>query len=222
MVDVKMEPSWKEVLKDELAAPYFERLTNAVKLEYKTNRCFPEGRNIFRAFDLCPFNDVKVVILGQDPYHEIGQAHGLSFSVQEGIAMPPSLINIFKELKNDIGKELPANGDLTHWAEQGVLLLNSTLTVRAHQAASHQNIGWEPFTDAAIKTLSTRRNHLVFILWGGFARRKKVFIDTTKHLVLESVHPSPLSANRGGWFGNHHFSQANNYLISNGIEPINW
>ncbi len=137
MVDVKMEPSWKEVLKDELAAPYFERLTNAVKLEYKANRCFPEGRNIFRAFDLCPFNDVKVVILGQDPYHEIGQAHGLSFSVQEGIAMPPSLINIFKELKNDIGKELPANGDLTHWAEQGVLLLNSTLTVRAHQAASH-------------------------------------------------------------------------------------
>ena len=222
MVDVKMEPSWKEVLKDELAAPYFERLTNAVKLEYKINRCFPEGRNIFRAFDLCPFNDVKVVILGQDPYHEIGQAHGLSFSVQEGIAMPPSLINIFKELKNDIGKELPANGDLTHWAEQGVLLLNSTLTVRAHQAASHQKIGWEPFTDAAIKALSTHRNHLVFILWGGFARRKKVFIHTTKHLVLESVHPSPLSANRGGWFGNHHFSQANNYLISNGIEPINW
>ena len=213
---------WDNILKEEFNKKYYLELREFLKHEYKNSLIFPDMHDIFNALKYTTYKDTKVVILGQDPYHEIGQAHGLSFSVQEGIAMPPSLINIFKELKNDIGKELPANGDLTHWAEQGVLLLNSTLTVRAHQAASHQNIGWEPFTDAAIKALSTHRNHLVFILWGGFARRKKVFIDTTKHLVLESVHPSPLSANRGGWFGNPHFSQANNYLISNGIEPINW
>ena len=221
-MDVKIESSWKEQLADEFEKPYFKALTNFVHTEYKQYQCFPPAPLVFNAFNLCPFDKVKVVIIGQDPYHEPGQAEGLCFSVKEGVMPPPSLVNIFKEIQGDLGRPIPANGSLRRWAEQGVLLLNSTLTVRAHQAASHQNIGWEPFTDAAIKALSTRRSHLVFILWGGFARRKKVFIDTTKHLVLESVHPSPLSANRGGWFGNHHFSQANNYLISNGIEPINW
>jgi uracil-DNA glycosylase len=177
---------------------------------------------IFNAFNLCPFDKVKVVIIGQDPYHELGQAHGLSFSVNDGIPFPPSLVNIFKEIEMDLGTPMPTTGNLTRWAEQGVLLLNATLTVRAHYAGSHQRKGWEKFTDAAIKALSADREHLVFILWGGYARSKASLIDASKHLILQSVHPSPLSANRGGWFGNHHFSLTNRYLVQNGIEPIKW
>ena len=193
-----------------------------MRQEYLHHQCFPPGKLVFNAFNLCPFDKVKVVIIGQDPYHEMGQAMGLSFSVPQGVMMPPSLINIFKEIEMDLGTPMPANGDLTRWARQGVLLLNATLTVRAHQAGSHQRKGWEEFTDAAIRALSAERSHLVFILWGGYARSKKALIDASKHLVLESVHPSPLSANRGGWFGNHHFSRCNDYLKAHGIEPIQW
>ena len=193
-----------------------------MRSEYTHSTCYPPARLIFNAFNLCPFDRVKVVIIGQDPYHEPGQAHGLSFSVGPGVALPPSLVNIFKEIELDLGTPMPPNGDLTRWAEQGVLLLNATLTVRAHQAASHQRRGWEEFTDAAIRALNADREHLVFILWGGYARSKAALIDPSRHLILQSVHPSPLSANRGGWFGNHHFSRANAYLAEHGEQPIRW
>ncbi len=221
-MDVQIEPTWKEYLQEEFDKPYFQQLTERVRQEYKSGVCFPPGKFIFNAFNLCPFNDVKVVIIGQDPYHEPGQAHGLSFSVQDGISFPPSLQNIFKEISDDLGTDIPPSGDLTRWARQGVLLLNATLTVRAHQANSHATLGWQNFTDAAIKALATHRSHLVYMLWGGFARSKSYMINKQENLVLESVHPSPLSANRGGWFGQHQFSRANNYLIEQGAEPIKW
>ena len=222
MIDVKIEESWKQHIGEEFGKPYFAQLSAFVHDEYSKYRCFPPGKLIFNAFDLCPFDKVKVVIIGQDPYHDIGQAHGLSFSVNDGIVFPPSLQNIFKEIENDLGTPLPATGNLTRWAQQGVLLLNATLTVRAHQAGSHQHKGWETFTDAAIKALNQDRQHLVFILWGGYARSKAQLIDATRHCILQSVHPSPLSANRGGWFGNHHFSRANAYLVQHGETPIVW
>ena len=222
MGDVKIESSWKQCLQQEFDKPYFTQLTAFVRTEYQRTSCFPPGKLIFNAFNLCPFDKVKVVIIGQDPYHEPGQAHGLSFSVCDGVPFPPSLQNIFKEIEQDLGTPIPMTGNLTRWAEQGVLLLNATLTVRAHQAASHQRRGWEEFTDAAIKALNADRNNLVFILWGGYARSKAPLIDSSRHLILQSVHPSPLSANRGGWFGNHHFSRANAYLVEHGQEPINW
>ncbi len=221
-MNVKINDSWAERLGNEFAQPYFSQLTDFVRHEYATTTCYPPGRLIFNAFNLCPFDSVKVVIIGQDPYHEAGQAMGLSFSVPDGVAMPPSLQNIFKEIQGDLGIGVPQSGNLTRWAEQGVLLLNATLTVRAHQAGSHQRHGWERFTDAAISRLSEGRDHLVFILWGGYARSKASLIDRNRHLVLESVHPSPLSANRGGWFGNHHFSRCNEYLAGHGMGPINW
>lgn len=221
-MNVKINDSWAERLGNEFAKPYFSQLTDFVRHEYATTTCYPPGRLIFNAFNLCPFDSVKVVIIGQDPYHEAGQAMGLSFSVPDGVAMPPSLQNIFKEIQGDLGIGVPQSGNLTRWAEQGVLLLNATLTVRAHQAGSHQRHGWERFTDAAISRLSEGRDHLVFILWGGYARSKASLIDRSRHLVLESVHPSPLSANRGGWFGNHHFSRCNEYLAGHGMDPINW
>lgn len=221
-MNVKINDSWAERLGNEFAQPYFSQLTDFVRHEYATTTCYPPGRLIFNAFNLCPFDSVKVVIIGQDPYHEAGQAMGLSFSVPDGVAMPPSLQNIFKEIEGDLGVGVPQSGNLTRWAEQGVLLLNATLTVRAHQAGSHQRHGWERFTDAAISRLSEGRDHLVFILWGGYARSKASLIDRSRHLVLESVHPSPLSANRGGWFGNHHFSRCNEYLAGHGMGPINW
>lgn len=221
-MNVKINDSWAERLGNEFAQPYFSQLTDFVRHEYATTTCYPPGRLIFNAFNLCPFDSVKVVIIGQDPYHEAGQAMGLSFSVPDGVAMPPSLLNIFKEIQGDLGIGVPQSGNLTRWAEQGVLLLNATLTVRAHQAGSHQRHGWERFTDAAISRLSEGRDHLVFILWGGYARSKASLIDRSRHLVLESVHPSPLSANRGGWFGNHHFSRCNEYLAGHGMDPINW
>lgn len=221
-MNVQIEPSWKEHLQPEFDTAYFKQLTDAVRQEYKQTACYPPGNLIFNAFNLTPFDKVKVVIIGQDPYHEPGQAMGLSFSVPTGVTMPPSLVNIFKEIHDDLGKPVPANGDLTRWARQGVLLLNATLTVRAHQAASHQHKGWEEFTDAAIKALSDDRDHLVFILWGGYARSKARLIDAGRHLILQSVHPSPLSANRGGWFGNHHFSTCNAYLSQHGMKPIDW
>ena len=222
MVDVKIEPSWKELLKDEFEKPYFSELIQFVKNEYKTTKIYPPGKLIFNAFDHCPAEQTKVVILGQDPYHGPGQAHGLCFSVPEGIEQPPSLQNIFKEINNDLGKPIPTSGNLERWAEQGVLLLNATLTVRAHQAGSHQNKGWETFTDAVIKIISEKKENLVFFLWGSYAQRKGAFIDTQRHLVLKSVHPSSLSANRGGLFGNHQFSQANAYLKSHGLKEIEW
>ncbi|MBR6262475.1 MAG: uracil-DNA glycosylase [Prevotella sp.] len=221
-MNVSIEPSWKERLVNEFEKPYFAQLVQMVRQEYSHFTCFPPGRLIFNAFNLCPFDKVKVVIIGQDPYHEPGQAMGLSFSVPDGVPMPPSLVNIFKELEQDLGVPMPLTGNLTRWAEQGVMLLNATLTVRAHYAGSHQGKGWETFTDAAIKALNDGRQNLVFILWGGYARSKASLIDRRKHLVLQSVHPSPLSANRGGWFGNHHFSQANAFLSSHNIEPIEW
>lgn len=221
-MDVKIEPSWKAHLAAEFDQPYFARLTDQVRQEYAAYPCYPPGRLIFNAFNLCPFDQVRVVIIGQDPYHEPDQAMGLSFSVPDGVALPPSLLNIYKEIQADLGITPPPSGDLTRWAEQGVLLLNATLTVRAHQANSHQRMGWTTFTDAAIRALSTGRDHLVFMLWGGFARSKKYLIDTSRHLVLESVHPSPLSANRGGWFGQHQFSRCNAYLAENGLDPIQW
>ena len=221
-MDVKIEQSWKERLQTEFGKPYFEQLTAAVRREYATYVCYPPARLVFNAFNLCPFDKVKVVIIGQDPYHEPGQAHGLSFSVMDGIAFPPSLQNILKEVRDDVGADIPMTGNLTRWAEQGVLLLNATLTVRAHQANSHASLGWQTFTDAAIRALASEREHIVYMLWGGFARGKSYMIDKTKNLVLESVHPSPLSANRGGWFGQHQFSRCNEYLIANGLEPIEW
>lgn len=220
-MSVVIEESWKERLSGEFEKDYFQRLVSFVKEEYGRGTVYPPGPFIFRAFDACPFDKVKVVILGQDPYHEPRQAHGLSFSVQDGVPYPPSLINIFKEIETDLGKPVPKSGDLTRWARQGVLLLNATLTVRAHQAGSHQNKGWEQFTDAVIHHLAEEREHLVFILWGSYAQRKGAFIDPAKHLVLKSAHPSPLSAFRG-FFGNKHFSKANEYLVAHGIEPIDW
>lgn len=220
-MDVKIEPSWKAVLAEEFEKDYFSNLTKFVHEEYRTAQIFPPGRQIFAAFDATPFNDVKVVILGQDPYHDVNQANGLCFSVNNGVAFPPSLLNIFKEIKSDIGTEIPQSGDLSRWARQGVLLLNATLTVRAHMAGSHQGRGWETFTDAVIAHLAREREHLVFLLWGAYAIKKGAFIDRTRHLVLTSPHPSPLSAHRG-FFGNHHFSRANEYLTAHGKIPIVW
>ena len=221
-MNVRIDPSWQQHIGAEFNKPYFANLASFVKQEYATTTCYPPGQLIFNAFNLCPFDKVKVVIIGQDPYHEPMQAQGLSFSVADGVALPPSLQNIFKEINNDLGKPMPQSGDLTRWARQGVLLLNATLTVRAHQAASHQRHGWEQFSDAVISTLSSQCDHLVFILWGGYARSKASLIDRSRHMVLESVHPSPLSANRGGWFGNHHFSRCNQYLTEHGEQPIEW
>lgn len=218
---VRIEPSWAERLQGDFAQPYFQRLTDFVRREYAAGPCYPPGEKIFAAFDLCPFDKVKVVILGQDPYHEPGQAEGLCFSVPQGIQYPPSLVNIFKEIQDDLGIPAPTSGSLRRWAEQGVLLLNATLTVRAHQAGSHQRQGWEEFTDAVIRHLATERTGLVFILWGSYAQRKGAFIDRQRHLVLQSAHPSPLSAYRG-FFGNHHFSLANRFLEQQGLTPINW
>ena len=218
---VQIEESWKQQLQEEFEKPYFEALTHFVKNEYAQGVVYPPGKLIFNAFNLCPFDRVKVVIIGQDPYHGPGQAHGLCFSVNDGIAFPPSLVNIFKELKNDMGVEKPASGNLTRWAEQGVLMLNAILTVRAHQAGSHQRQGWETFTDAVIRKLAEEKEHLVFILWGGYAQRKGAFIDRNRHLVLASAHPSPLSA-YNGFFGNKHFSRTNEYLIAHGEQPIAW
>ena len=220
MVDI--EASWKQHLESEFTKPYFTQLTESVRNEYRNGLCFPSGKLVFNAFNLCPFDKVKVVILGQDPYHEQGQAMGLSFSVPEGIMLPPSLQNIYKEIQNDLGKPIPTSGDLTRWAKQGVLLLNATLTVRAHIANSHQTLGWQNFTDAAIAALSNHREHVVFMLWGGFARSKKRLIDANRHCIIESVHPSPLSANRGGWFGQHQFSRCNAYLKQQGLDEIDW
>lgn len=220
-MDVKIEDSWKAHIGAEFDKQYFVDLTQFVREEYMHYTCYPPGNMIFNAFNLCPFDQVKVVIIGQDPYHEPGQAHGLCFSVNDGIQFPPSLINIFKEIQNDFGTPASLSGNLTRWAEQGVLLLNATLTVRAHQAGSHQRRGWEEFTDAAIKALANDREHLVFILWGSYAQGKAAYIDPSKHLVLKSAHPSPLSAYRG-FFGNKHFSRANDYLVQNGETPINW
>ena len=222
MVSVKIESSWGEALGGEFVKPYFEQLTSAVRQEYHHNVCYPPGQLIFNAFNLCPFDKVRVVIIGQDPYHEQGQAMGLSFSVPKGIQMPPSLINIFKEIHADLGRPIPVDGDLSRWARQGVLLLNASLTVRAHQANSHQPLGWTVFTDAAISALNARRSHIVYMLWGSYARSKKTLIDATRNLILESAHPSPLSANRGGWFGQHQFSRCNAYLKANGEEEIEW
>lgn len=221
-MNVQIESTWKAQLADEFEKQYFVQLTDAVRQEYRQTTCYPPGQLIFNAFNLCPFDKVKVVIIGQDPYHEPGQAHGLSFSVQDGVLFPPSLQNIFKEIENDLGKAVPKTGNLTRWASQGVLLLNATLTVRAHEANSHSRLGWQQFTDAAIRQLATQRRHLVYMLWGGYARGKAYMINREENLVLESVHPSPLSANRGGWFGQHQFSRCNEYLKSNGIEPIEW
>ena len=220
MIDI--EVSWKQYLKSEFEKPYFAKLTENVRNEYKNGLCFPPAKLVFNAFNLCPFDKVKVVILGQDPYHEQGQAMGLSFSVPEGIMLPPSLQNIYKEIQNDLGKPIPTSGDLTRWAKQGVLLLNATLTVRAHIANSHQTLGWANFTDAAIEALNAHREHIVFMLWGGFARSKKRLIDANRHCIIESVHPSPLSANRGGWFGQHQFSRCNAYLKQQGLDEIDW
>ena len=219
---VQIEESWKQYLQGEFEKPYFEQLTAKVRQEYKTCTCYPPGPLIFNAFNLCPFDQVKVVIIGQDPYHEPGQAHGLSFSVKDGVMYPPSLQNIFKEIEADLGIPMPQSGDLTRWAQQGVLLLNATLTVRAHEANSHALLGWRTFTDAAIMALARQREHIVYMLWGGYARGKAYMIDRQRNLVLESVHPSPLSANRGGWFGQHQFSRCNEYLQQNGITPISW
>jgi uracil-DNA glycosylase len=220
-MEVKIEPTWKAVLNSEFEKPYFIQLADFVKQEYQTQMIFPPGKEIFSAFNLCPFNKLKVVIIGQDPYHGPGQAHGLCFSVQEGVVFPPSLRNIFKEIQNDLGIAVPTSGDLARWAQQGVLLLNATLTVRAHLAGSHQNKGWESFTDAVIKAVSDQKEHVVFLLWGAYAQRKGAVIDKSKHLVLESVHPSPLSASRG-FFGNHHFSTTNVFLLSKGVDPVQW
>ena len=220
-MNVKIEESWRNELADEWGKPYFKQLVNFVKDEYSHYQIFPPGREIFAAFDATPFDRVKVVILGQDPYHDLGQANGLCFSVRDGIPFPPSLVNIFKEIHDDLGKPMPTSGDLTRWARQGVLLLNSTLTVRAHCAGSHQNRGWEEFTNEVILHLARHREHLVFILWGAYAIKKGAFIDRTRHLVLTSPHPSPLSAHRG-FFGNKHFSKTNEYLIAHGNEPIDW
>lgn len=221
-MEVQIEANWKNILKDEFEKPYFKSLINFVKLEYKNYKCYPKGSAIFNAFDYCPFDKTKVVILGQDPYHGPNQAHGLSFSVPKGIPMPPSLVNIYRELKEDLDTALPNHGNLEEWAHQGVLLLNATLTVRSHEAGSHQNKGWETFTDEVIKTLSNEREGIVFLLWGGFAKKKAKLINASKHHILTSGHPSPLSANRGYWFGNKHFSKTNQLLKDQNKTPIQW
>lgn len=221
-MDVKIEPSWKEALATQFNQPYFQQVTLHIKTEKSQGKIiYPPGPQIFNAFDTTPLDHVKVVILGQDPYHGPGQAHGLCFSVQNGVAPPPSLVNIYKELQSDIGIMIPDHGNLTAWAKQGVFLLNASLTVRASEPMSHSKIGWANFTDAVIKTISDKREHVVFLLWGKFAREKKILIDQNKHLVLEAAHPSPLSAHNG-FFGCKHFSKANEYLMINGIEPVNW
>jgi uracil-DNA glycosylase len=220
-MDVKIEESWKEILKEEFEKPYFSQLTVFVKSEYRQFKVFPPGNEIFNAFNLCPFDGLKVVIIGQDPYHGPGQAHGLCFSVKDGVEFPPSLKNIFKEINNDLGITIPQTGDLSRWARQGVLLLNATMTVRAHTAGSHQKKGWETFTDEVIRKISAKKENVVFLLWGAYAQQKKELIDQTKHFILESVHPSPLSASRG-FFGNHHFSRTNQFLLSKGLAPVNW
>ncbi|MBG48329.1 MAG: uracil-DNA glycosylase [Pseudozobellia sp.] len=219
---ITIEETWKFHLKKEFEKPYFKSLSQFVKTEYALYTCYPKGKDVFAAFDHCPFDETKVVIIGQDPYHGPGQANGLCFSVKDGIAHPPSLINIFKEIETDTGKPYPRSGNLERWAEQGVLLLNATLTVRSHEAGSHQNRGWETFTDAVIQKLSLEKKGLVFLLWGGYAKKKAALIDKAKHHILTSGHPSPLSANRGYWFGNRHFSRANEILTKEGKEPINW
>ncbi len=220
-MQVRIEESWRKHLQTEFDAPYFAQLVAFVRQEYQQGRVYPPGRLIFNAFDQCPFDRVKVVIIGQDPYHEPGQAQGLCFSVPDGVIIPPSLVNIYKEIEDDLGVKCPCSGDLTRWAQQGVLLLNATLTVREHQAGSHQRRGWEQFTDAVIATLNRERSGLVFLLWGSYAQSKRMLIDASRHLVLQSPHPSPLSAHRG-FFGNHHFSQANAWLQAHGQQPIAW
>ena len=220
-MNVKIGPSWKSLLEEEFYKGYFKELTGFVKEEYQKHTIYPPGGQIFNAFDLCPVEDTRVVIIGQDPYHGPGQANGLCFSVREGVPMPPSLVNIFKELKGDLGNEIPPHGSLERWAQQGILLLNATLTVRAHQPGSHQNKGWEEFTDAVIRLLSEKKDGLVFILWGAYAQRKGEIIDSQRHFVIKSPHPSPFSAHRG-FFGSKPFSKANNYLLKNGKESINW
>ena len=220
-MNVQIEESWKQVLTPEFDKDYFIRLTEFVRREYQTTTVYPPGKLIFNAFNLCPYNKVKVVIIGQDPYHGPGQAHGLCFSVNDGVPFPPSLVNIFKEIKADIGTDAPTTGNLTRWAEQGVLLLNATLTVRAHQANSHRGIGWEQFTDAAIQVLNEQDRPIVFLLWGRPAQMKKSMLNNPKHLILEAPHPSPLSAYRG-FFGCKHFSKTNEFLVANGLEPIDW
>ncbi len=219
---IDIHPSWKNALSAEFDKSYFTDLVAFVKSEYTTKRCFPKGSQIFSAFDWCPFDDVKVVIIGQDPYHGLGQANGLCFSVNDGIAFPPSLQNIFKEIEKDLGISFPSSGNLERWAQQGILLLNATLTVRESEAGSHQNRGWETFTDAVIQKISNEKENVVFLLWGGFAKKKGAKIDRNRHCVLETGHPSPLSANRGLWFGNKHFSLANSFLLSKGKNEINW
>ena len=220
-MDVKIEQSWKAILQLEFDKEYFEKLTEFVRNEYKTKLTFPPASLIFNAFDQCPFDKVKVVIIGQDPYHGDGQAHGLCFYVNDGVAFPPSLLNIFKEIERDLGKKTPTSGNLIRWAQQGVLLLNATLTVQAHMAGSHQGKGWETFTDAVIRKVATEKENIVFMLWGSYAQKKGEFIDSKRHLVLKSVHPSPLSAYRG-FIGNNHFSLANKYLRDTQQEEINW
>ena len=220
-MDVKIEESWKTQLSSQFEQPYFQQLVQFVRAEYAAGTCYPPGSLIFNAFHATPFDNVKVVILGQDPYHDEGQAHGLCFSVNDGVAFPPSLQNIFKEIQQETGAPIPASGNLTRWAHQGVLLLNSMLTVRAHQAGSHQGHGWEQFTDAVISRLNEGREHLVFLLWGSYAIKKGALIDRTRHLVLTSAHPSPLSRYRG-FFGNRHFILCNEYLIQHGKQPILW
>ena len=219
---VQIHKSWIPPLSQEFDAPYFKQLIEFVKAEYTQNTCYPKGKDIFAAFDHSPFDKTKVIIIGQDPYHGPNQANGLCFSVKDGIPHPPSLINILKEIETDLGKPYPRSGNLERWADQGVLLLNATLTVRAHEAGSHQKKGWETFTDAVIKKLSNEKQDLIFLLWGGFAKKKAKLIDENKHHILTSGHPSPLSANRGYWFGNRHFSQVNEILKKKGLEPINW
>ena len=221
-MNVRISPSWNALLSSEFEKPYFQALTAFVKKEYSEHTCYPKGKEIFAAFDKCPVEDLKVVLLGQDPYHGEGQANGLSFSVRDGIAHPPSLVNIFREIEEDLKLPYPESGNLSRWAEQGVLLLNATLTVRANTAGSHQGQGWETFTDAVIKCISDNCQHIVFLIWGSFAKKKIALIDTQKHCVLSSGHPSPLSANRGYWFGNKHFSKTNAYLSSVGKQAIDW
>lgn len=217
-----LSESWATILQTEFEKPYFKELTSFVKSEYVNHSCYPKEKNIFAAFDFCSFDDLKVVIIGQDPYHGENQANGLCFSVKDGVSHPPSLRNIFKEIATDLGNEYPKSGNLERWAKQGVLLLNATLTVRAHEAGSHQKQGWETFTDTVIKQISDTAENVVFLLWGGFAKKKVKLIDKKKHYILESGHPSPLSANRGYWFGNEHFSKTNLFLKGIGEEPIEW
>ncbi|WP_299700939.1 uracil-DNA glycosylase [uncultured Pontibacter sp.] len=220
-MNVKIEESWQNVLQDEFEKPYFKNLVSFVKDEYTSQKVYPPGNQIFNAFEKCPFDAVKVVILGQDPYHGPNQANGLAFSVKDGMRIPPSLVNIFKEIKSDLGKDLPATGNLERWAEQGVLLLNATLTVRASDAGSHQKKGWEEFTDAVVRKVNDLKEGVVFMLWGAYAQKKGAFIDESKHLVLKAAHPSPFAADRG-FFGTRHFSKANEYLKAQGKEPIDW